>query len=318
MYKAIVVPLAQVKTALEALSRGDLTYNITIDSRDEIGEMAKALSIAITQLREMLSNIVNGTEKLKEVVKSLDLANKKVIEEAGRVGRGSKSIEKHAEDIAGQMEEVAGAFNQMTAAIQEISKSAVNFKKIAQQAANLVQTIQGAVEHLSMRSREITEVINFVDNIAEQTNLLALNATIEAARAGEAGKGFAVVANEVKELAKQTGGATEEISKKIQVIQRNISEIVDSISAISQTVENVNVSSQTIVAAIEEQNVTIAQLSENTQQSTQYIKQINEELQKLAQIGEALNQVVIETTKSIKNLTQTIENLGVLVSKFKF
>jgi methyl-accepting chemotaxis protein len=318
MYKAIVVPLAQIKTALEALSRGDLTYNITITSQDEIGEMARALSIAINQLKEMLLNVVNGTEKLKEVVKSLDFANKKVVEEAGKVGEGSKSIEKHAEDIAGQIEEVAGAFNQMTAAIQEIAKSTVSFKTIAQQAMDLVQTIQGAVEHLSSRSKEITDVVNFVNNIAEQTNLLALNAAIEAARAGEAGKGFAVVANEVKELAKQTGGATEEISQKIQVIQQNISEIVNSISAISQTVENVNLSSQTIAAAIEEQNVTIAQLSENAQQSVQYIKQINEELQKLTQIGESLNQVVIETAKSIKNLTQTMENLELLVSKFKF
>jgi len=319
MYKAIVLPIKEVKKALDALSKGNLTYKIKIeDTRNEIGEIAQAFSTSIEKLKGMFLNIVEGTQRLREVVESLNLISKKVVEEAKNVGNRSENIERNVGDIAGQIEHVAGALDQMSKAIQEISKSATNFRTIVQEAMNAVQSIKDTIEYLSVSSREINDVVNFVNNIADQTNLLALNATIEAARAGEAGKSFAIVANEVKDLAKQTGDATVEISEKIKAIQKNITQIVNSISSITETVENVNQVSQTIAAAVEEQNLTISQISENAQQSAQYVKEVNQESKKLTEIGNALNNVIEETSKSIETLIQTVENLEVLVSKFKF
>ena len=116
---------------------------------------------------------------------------------------------------------------------------------------------------LGESSAEIGNVIKVITSIAQQTNLLALNATIEAARAGEAGKGFAVVANEVKELAKQTAKATEDISRKIEAIQEDTKGAVEAIAQIGKIINQINDIQNTIASAVEEQTATTGEISRN-------------------------------------------------------
>src|SRR5207302_10345027 len=118
-------------------------------------------------------------------------------------------------------------------------------------------------DKLRVSSREIGEVIKVITSIAEQTHLLALNATIEAARAGEAGKGFAVVANEVKELAKETAKATDDISRKIEAIQNNTRGAVEAIGQIGQIIDQINDIQNTIATAVEEQTAVTGEISRN-------------------------------------------------------
>jgi methyl-accepting chemotaxis protein len=117
-------------------------------------------------------------------------------------------------------------------------------------------------------AQRVGKVVELIADIANQTNFLALNATIEAARSGEAGKGFAVVAAEVKNLANQTGKATEEISQKIDEIQKTSKSAVDAIGAIRQTIEQVNGAAAQIASAIEEQAVATMEISQNVQQAS--------------------------------------------------
>lgn len=114
---------------------------------------------------------------------------------------------------------------------------------------------------LGESSAEIGKVIKVITSIAQQTNLLALNATIEAARAGEAGKGFAVVANEVKELAKETARATEDIGQKIEAIQSDTQGAVGAISQIGEIIDKINYIQTTIAAAVEEQTATTNEIA---------------------------------------------------------
>ena len=130
------------------------------------------------------------------------------------------------EQMSGNVKAVASAVEQLTASINEIAKSAEQAATVANSAAGLAKAGNTTIGDLGTAAGEIGKVIEVIQDIAEQTNLLALNATIEAARAGDAGKGFAVVATEVKELARQTAAATEDIRRRIGGIQTSTGQVV--------------------------------------------------------------------------------------------
>ena len=153
------------------------------------------------------------------------------------------------------------------ASIRDISKNANDSARVARNAVSVVATTNETMRKLGESSREIGNVIKVITSIAQQTNLLALNATIEAARAGEAGKGFAVVANEVKELAKQTAKATEEISQKIEAIQGGTRGAVTAIEEISAIINQINDISNSIASAVEKQTATTNEIGRSVNEA---------------------------------------------------
>ena len=156
----------------------------------------------------------------------------------------------------------------MVASIKEISKSSSEAAGISKDAMKKANDTNVTITQLGEASLEIGNVIKVISSIAQQTNLLALNATIEAARAGDAGKGFAVVANEVKELAKQTAKATEDITNRIGAIQESSKGAVSAIGGISKVIEQINGISLTIAAAVEEQTATTNEVSRVMRESS--------------------------------------------------
>lgn len=171
-----------------------------------------------------------------------------------------------AEEVSVNAQSLADAVEQLDASIKEIASNASTAASVARNAVGATEETNVTITRLGESSTEISGVIKVINSIAEQTNLLALNATIEAARAGEAGKGFAVVANEVKELAKETSKATEDIIGRIGSIQNDTLEAVDAIGRVSAIIGQINESQNAIAGAVEEQTAMTSEISRNITQ----------------------------------------------------
>ena len=173
------------------------------------------------------------------------------------------------------------------------------------------------MKELGTSSQEVGQVIKVITSIAEQTNLLALNATIEAARAGEAGKGFAVVANEVKELARQTAKATDDITAKISAIQRNSTRAVDAIGDIVTSIDRLNDISGTIAVAVEEQTATTNEVSRVVQSASRNVEDISKNIRLVSSAAEKNSHAAQHTLSASSSLNDLAGKLKDVVLKVK-
>jgi methyl-accepting chemotaxis protein len=223
-----------------------------------------------------------------------------------------------SEQVSKNVQTVAAGAEEMSASIREIAKNTNDAARIAKEAVAVAAGTNQTISKLGESSAEIGNVIKVITSIAEQTNLLALNATIEAARAGEAGKGFAVVANEVKELAKQTGQATEDISQKISAIQHDTQGAVTAIGQISGIINQVNDIANTIASAVEEQSVTTNEMSRNVSEAAKGSNEIVQNITGVAQAAQSTASGATETQAASQELARTASELQALVNQFKY
>jgi len=212
---------------------------------------------------------------------------------------------------------IATGAEQMSATINEIAKNATEAATVAADAVQKAEATNEIVSKLGSSSAEIGKVVDVITLIAQQTNLLALNATIEAARAGEAGKGFAVVANEVKELAKQTAHATEEIGEKIKIIQENTSGAVEAIGSIRGVIDKISHISSVIATAVEEQSATTNEMSRTVTEAAKGASEISHNINGVAQAAQGTSNSVAESQKATDHLTAMSAELRELVGRFK-
>ena len=219
--------------------------------------------------------------------------------------------------MSGNARSVSGSIENLVTSIHEIARSAQEAASTARQAVDLAGTTSGTMHALGISSEEIGKVVNVITSIAEQTNLLALNATIEAARAGEAGKGFAVVANEVKELARETAKATEDIGAKMQAMQGDTHRAVSAIGEIGSVIERINELQTKIAAAVEEQSVTTSEISRNIGEATTGSSEIAENIVQVAQAAQSTAEGASNTQVSSQELARMAMDLQRLVDEYR-
>jgi methyl-accepting chemotaxis protein len=223
-----------------------------------------------------------------------------------------------SEEVSKNVSVVSTGSQQMLSSIREIAKSANESAKIARNAVSVAESTNQTISKLGESSVEIGQVIKVITSIAQQTNLLALNATIEAARAGEAGKGFAVVANEVKELAKETAKATEDIGKKIEAIQGDTKGAVEAIGQITSIINQINDISNTIASAVEEQTATTNEIGRNVGEASKGVNEIATNINGVAGAAKDTTSSAAEVQKSAAELSKIASQLQGMMAKFTF
>lgn len=264
----------------------------------------------VTLLEETANNLASAASELTATATQMTGTAKKTNEE-------SLSALKSSEDVANGVQTVATNTEEMVASIKEISRSANESAEMSKLTSVKAQETNATVTQLGTSSQEIGEVIKVISSIAQQTNLLALNATIEAARAGDAGKGFAVVANEVKELAKQTAKATEDITNKIGAIQKDSQKAVEAIGGIAQSIDKLNGISGTIAAAVEEQTATTNEVSRVVQQASKSVQGISGNIRLVSSAAEEGTVSAGQTLDASTGLMNLAEKLKEVVKKVK-
>ncbi|MFA9199659.1 MAG: methyl-accepting chemotaxis protein [Cypionkella sp.] len=282
-------PIRQLATDMKRLASGDRAFTVQYLHRtDEIGDLARAFEVFLKsghKLDEMFEQRKLVREQQRRAL--LDLAAgferevggvvAAVASAADQLEHAASSMAAAADQSANQVDLVAHSMNdasngvaaaaaasdEFAMAIGEISRQAAQSAGLARDATTATEQADGTVQALAHSADQIGEIVELISSIARRTNLLALNASIEAARSGEAGRGFAVVASEVKELAAQTGKATDEVAAQIRAMQESTGASVGALKAIAGQVQQLEATAVSIASAVDQQSVAGQELARN-------------------------------------------------------
>ncbi len=314
----VVKPLSASVDLANAIALDDLSLDdLPVKSQDEIGQASSALNTMKNNLRRTVQAIAETAASVASASEKLSATSLQITSNSEETSAQTKVVSNATQQVSQNLQTVATGAEEMGASIKDIAKNATEAAKIASSAVTAAASANATVSKLGESSAEIGQVIKVITSIAQQTNLLALNATIEAARAGEAGKGFAVVANEVKELAKKTAKATEDISRKIETIQVDTKAAAESIGSISEVINQINGISSTIATAVEEQNATTNEMARNVSEAAQGSGEITSNIAGVSDAAESTSRGAGDTQKAAQQLVETSAELRRLVEQFK-
>lgn len=343
--RSISRPVVICSKAVEQLANGDLTANADVKRSDEVGVLADSVNKCVENLRKMVTEIKNTSESLTDASSMLtETANQQAagaeetnvqahtVAAAGeQLATNSKMMSSSANEITQSATSVSTALEEMSSSISEVARNCAQESQIALKADQQARQTRDLMVKLDESARQIGKIVELINQIAEQTNLLALNATIEAASAGEAGRGFAVVANEVKELARQSAAATEDIRRQVSLIQENTANSMEAIDDVAAVIEQVSQISSSIAAAVEEQSATTSEivrslhgvtsstktLSDNVQSASSGASEVSRNIHGVSQAASDAAKGASRITGSAGELTLLAGSLRELVTRFK-
>lgn len=308
--------VSSILDTVQAAAAGDLTKDVTIVGEDTIGRLGTGLKGFLENMRGSIRKMSGNAQSVGAASEQLNAISQQMAGNAEETATQATVVSAASEEVSKNVGVVAASSEEMLASIREIAKSANEAARVARTAVGVADSTNQTIAKLGESSVEIGKVIKVITSIAQQTNLLALNATIEAARAGEAGKGFAVVANEVKELAKETAKATEEIGQKIEAIQSDSKAAVSAIGEISAIINQINDVSSTIASAVEEQTATTNEIGRNVSEAATGTTEIARNITGVATAAQNTTEGALQTQKAALALSEMAQTLQGLMSQF--
>lgn len=336
---------SEIADVARNIAEGNLVLDFKRSGKSGSVGVYRDMQSMTEDLRKMFSEINKGVHTLTSSSTELstvsDQMNQNIEDVSGKtdtVAAASEEMNANMTSVAAAMEQsatntnmVATASEEMSSTISEIAQSAEKARGISNNAASKASSASTNMEELRISANSIGKVVETITDISEQVNLLALNATIEAARAGEAGKGFAVVANEIKDLAKMTAEATQDIKDKIGEIQGTTSTTVDQINEITEVITDVNSVVTNIASAVEQQSAATSEIATNVAQASEGIREVNENVSQSAVVSGAIAVDIAGVSGSMKEissgstqvnqsaleLSELSENLKQIVDQFK-
>lgn len=349
MVRQVAAAIREITASMTALAAGDQSVTIPGTARsDEIGEMARALTVFRQSARELaklqedaarrseeklaardrqaalLRDLATRFEQtVGEVVGGIGAASKQLQTTAGDMAQSAEQAAAHEDQVAGSMDETnrgvamaAATGDQFASSVREIGDQAASSAERARHSLASVEAIDATTSELAGAATQIGEIVSLIDAIAEQTNILALNATIEASRAGQVGAGFAVVANEIKELAKRTRESTEEIEGQIAAVQRASHANILALRGIGEHVRNVESNARTIAEAVDEQGVASRELAQSLDLAANGTNRVRVSIDRVRGMVRTTDQSAEQVLSSADELHRQAETLRGQVEDF--
>lgn len=343
--KVIANPIEDMTIRMNQLAQGDISVSVpALDRQDEVGDIARAVQVfkdntiakqaMEVEARKAASAREERMHRLEELIRNFETAVAAVLETVGAsavkmtmtarrmvnfadaASERAHSAALHANDANANVRMVAEAAEELSNAINEIAQQVSMSNKVATTATHEAEGVNTRVNGLAGAAEKIGEIIELITGIAEQTNLLALNATVEAARAGEAGKGFAVVAGEVKNLARQTVRATEDISTQVSTIQKETQQTVGAIKGIGTTISSMDGITTTIAAAVEEQGAATREIARNIDHAASGTHQVYEHVTEVSHTIKETDEAAREVLADVEELQVQAATLRSEVDRF--
>ncbi len=301
--------LTQVDAQIERVAQGNY-----VAEHEVPGELGRRFDTMRHSLETMVQRLGDSSSALASSASELFGSIDRIGTSAELTAAQATAASNAGDDVSARVGTVSTAIDQMNSTIAEVATSASEAAEVADEAVEAARNSSTVIGKLGESSDQIGDMIKVINSIAEQTNLLALNATIEAARAGESGRGFAVVANEVKDLADQTAGVTEEIAARVQAILADTASAVAANEQIRATIDRVNEISTSIASAVEEQSVTTAEIGRNIEETAASSHGIASSIGNVAQAAGQTTNSVAETRDSVESMKRVAQELDALIA----